>query len=55
MLKLYWNHFSGEYSNLPQEELIEWINSTLPEDASLTGNYSLIFIIFSIKGIKYEY
>ncbi len=29
--------FIGEYSNVEFEELIEWINATLPEDAAFAG------------------
>ena len=29
--------FPGEYSNLPMEELIDWINADVPEHSSMAG------------------
>jgi hypothetical protein len=32
---------AGEYSNLPLEDLIEWINVNVPREASLAGEFDL--------------
>ena len=34
---------SGEYSNPQLEELIDWINATVPVEASFAGNTYLTF------------
>ena len=34
---------SGEYSNPQLEELIDWINATVPVDASFAGNTHCTF------------
>ena len=34
---------SGEYSNPQLEELIDWINATVPVEASFAGNAHLTF------------
>ena len=34
---------SGEYSNPQLEELIDWINATVPVEASFAGNTHLTF------------
>ena len=38
LLYLGLDSFSGEYSNAEFEELIEWINATIPVDASFAGD-----------------
>jgi hypothetical protein len=38
--------FSGEYINSEFEELIEWINATVPVEASFAGKFAEDYILY---------